>query len=326
MFEQLKNTKRLLMQADLVPAQGDRFQPTGFADIGAATYNAPDGTPMLLVESTQSMANRLEQTIIGPGGDVIDELQGLSYLRARLTGDTDTTTSSLIEAHRINSPFIISDEDFRKRFIEEAQYGKGRPINWQKVAGALFRFDVNSLLHGAFLANLEDGRVRVARAMSAFIEASGVQEVVSGGVKNNPLDPSGKLRARSYDKDVYGNVPYTRVEYTARQIRVFFNLDIGLLQSYALGENAMELLTGLALFKVQSFLDGGTRLRTACDLKMADVLEVTEPAGFTVPARGSLLELVQTKIRACADQFASPPITDIGTDVVLKKSASGTDS
>ena len=319
MFEQLKKSKRLLMQADLVPAQGDRFQPTGFADIGAATYHAPDGTPMLLVESAQSMANRLEQTIIGPEGDVIDEMQGISYVRAKLTGDTDTTTTSLIEAHRINSPFIISDEAFRKRFMEEAHYGKGRPINWQKVSGALFRFDVNSLLHGVFLANLEDGRVKVARALSAFIEASGVQEVVSGGVKNNPLDPSGKLRAKSYDKDVYGNVPYTRVEYTAREIRASFNLDLGLLRSYALGDDAMDLLVGLALFKVQTFLEDGTRLRTACDFRVVDALEVTEPAEFAVPAQGSLLEMVQTKIKACADQFASPSVTELGTEVVLKK-------
>ena len=326
MFEQLKNSKRLLMQADLVPTQGDRFQPTGFADIGAATYHAPDGTPMLLVESAQSMANRLEQTIIGPEGDVIDEMQGLSYVRARLTGDTDTTTTSLIEAHRINSPFIISDEAFRKRFMEEAQYGKGRPINWQKVSGALFRFDINSLLHGAFLANLEDGRIKVARALSAFIEASGVQEVVSGGVKNNPLDPSGKLRAKLYDKDVYGNVPYTRVEYTAREIRASFNLDLGLLRSYALGDDAMDLLVGLALFKVQTFLEDGTRLRTACDLRVVDALEVTEPAEFAIPAQGSLLEIVQTKIKACADQFASPPVTELGTEVVLKKNTSDGDA
>ena len=45
----LADTSRLLMEADLRPIQGTRFQPTGFPDLGAATYEGPDGTPMLLV-------------------------------------------------------------------------------------------------------------------------------------------------------------------------------------------------------------------------------------------------------------------------------------
>ena len=59
MFAELTDAKRLLIEADLVPVQGDRFQPTGFADLGAATYQAADGTRMLLVESAQSVATHL---------------------------------------------------------------------------------------------------------------------------------------------------------------------------------------------------------------------------------------------------------------------------
>ena len=59
-FSPLEKAPRLLMEAELEPVQGTRFQPTGFPDLGAATYEGPDGTPMLLVESAQSMANRLE--------------------------------------------------------------------------------------------------------------------------------------------------------------------------------------------------------------------------------------------------------------------------
>ncbi|MCC7152883.1 MAG: hypothetical protein IT501_12820, partial [Rubrivivax sp.] len=47
----LDHTPRLLLQARLQPLQGTRFQPTGFPEIGAAQYDGPDGTPMLLVES-----------------------------------------------------------------------------------------------------------------------------------------------------------------------------------------------------------------------------------------------------------------------------------
>jgi CRISPR-associated protein Csb1 len=319
MFEQLSDSKRLLMEAELVPVQGSRFQPTGFPDLGAATFQAADGTRMLLVESAQSMANRLEATILGPDNELIGELEGLSYIRANLTAGTDTTTNSLIEAHRINSPFIISDESFKASFKNTSEYQTNMPINWQKIARALFKYDINSLLHGVFLANLEDGRVKMPRAVSGFIEAKNIQEVVSGGVKSNPIDPTGKLRAESLDKDVYGNVPYQRVEYTANTITAYFNLDLGLLRSYDLGEDAFNLLVALALYKIRTFFEEGTRLRTACDLKLAGDIEVEEIDNFKVPDPQKLLEYLKQKIADCKSMFADPPITVITTKTVVKK-------
>ena len=59
-YAKLNTAPRLLMQAELKPLQGERFQPTGFADLGVARYTLPDGTEMLLVESAQSVANRME--------------------------------------------------------------------------------------------------------------------------------------------------------------------------------------------------------------------------------------------------------------------------
>lgn len=320
MFTKLKNSKRLLIEAELAPVQGDRFQPTGFADLGAATYQLADGTRMLLVESAQSVANRLEAAIIGPDNELVKELEGLSYIKVKLEGASDASTNSLVEAHRINSPFIIFDPSFQETFKAEADYAKNKPLNWQKIAKALFKYDVNSVLHGAFMANLEGGRIKLARAVSGFIEAKGVKEVVSGGVKNNPIDPKGEIRAQSDDKkNVYSNVPYQRVEYTAESIKVYFNIDLGLLRSYALGDEAIDLLTGLALLKIRRFLDDGLRLRTACDLNLSDDLAVTEPEGFEVPGEGSLLELVQEKIKAVKDMFNDQPVTELMTKVVIKK-------
>ena len=60
-FSPLKDGPRLLMEAALKPIQGHRFQPTGFPNLGHARYQSPDGNgQMVLVESAQSMANRLE--------------------------------------------------------------------------------------------------------------------------------------------------------------------------------------------------------------------------------------------------------------------------
>ncbi len=319
MFETLQIASRLLMEVEFSPVQGERFQPTGFPDLGGATFQLSDGTRMLLVESAQSMANRLENTIVGPDNELRKELSGLSYIRVRLTEGTETTSNSLIEAHRLNSPYIISDDGFKENFKKAAEYESKKHVNWQKVARALFKYDVNSLLHGAFLANLEDGRIKVPRSVSAFIEAKNVREAVSGGVKNNPIDPTGTLRAKTFDKNVYGNVPYQRVEYTAESIKGYFNIDVGLLRSYNLGQDAFDLLFSLALYKIRSFLAEGTRLRTACDLKVKGELKATEPPGTPLPTREELLKGIQQRINACKPMFADPPVTEITTETVVKK-------
>ena len=66
----------MLIEARLKPVAGTRIQPTGFPDLGPATFDAPtgDGTatvPTLLVESAQSMANRLEAVCWDDGNDTI---------------------------------------------------------------------------------------------------------------------------------------------------------------------------------------------------------------------------------------------------------------
>lgn len=326
-FEMLKNAPRLLMEAELKPIQGNRFQPTGFADLGAAVYERADGARMLLVESAQSVANRLEAAClegrVGPGP--IKVLEGLPYVRVKLTGVTETETTSLFEAHRLNSPYIISNEDFQKRFVEKAKYAKGKPLDWKSVAAAFFHFDPNSLLHGAFMANLEDGRVRVPRAISGFIEAEDVREAASGGVKNNPIDPTGTIRAKGFDEDVYGNVPYHRTEFTARRLIAYFNLDLALLSGYGLGNEGFDLLVALGLYKVHRFLASGLRLRTACDLSLVNGITVTAPTGFTLPAEAELLEAIKDRIRACAKKglFPMPPVTELSTNTVRKEKKEG---
>src|SRR5207244_3832503 len=91
----LKDAPRLLMKARLKPLQGERFQPTGFADLGPARYKAyksvdekraaDDGNlrtaEMVLVESPQSVANRLETVCWDKvNGKLIPELDGMPYV------------------------------------------------------------------------------------------------------------------------------------------------------------------------------------------------------------------------------------------------------
>lgn len=309
---------RVLMEADLTPMQGQRFQPTGFADLGAAVYTLPDGTRMLLVESAQSMANRLEQTILTPEGTLMPELEGLSCVTAVLhnKGREDISTSSLLEAHRLASPFIIADKTFQQQFCTDAAYDEKSPLDWKRVHAAIFKYDVNSLLHGVFLSIVKGGRIKVPRLLSAFIEAENVREAVSGGVKNG-LIPSKNIRRADYDNDVYGNVIYQRTEYTAERITAYFNLDASGIRALGLPAQAQELLFCLALYKVRRLLDGGLRLRTACDFRQTGELRLS---GLdALPDAAALLAALQQSIRECAPLFAQPPVTALHVDVTEKK-------
>src|SRR5690606_36956770 len=107
----LNESPRLLVEAALKPIQGTRFQPTGFPEIGAAQYEGPDGTPTLLVESAQSMANRMEAVCWDKvADDWVAPLKGLSIIRVK-DKDGKALTNSVLEAHRINSPYILEGAD-----------------------------------------------------------------------------------------------------------------------------------------------------------------------------------------------------------------------
>jgi CRISPR-associated protein Csb1 len=141
--------------------------------------------------------------------------------------------------------------------------------------------------------------------LSGFIEASDVRVAESGGVKNDRVDPSGDT------KQGFGNVPFHRTEFTAREIKAYFNLDLALLRGYGLGDDATNLLIALSLFKVCRFLSTGLRLRTACDLEVEGTTTVTHPTGFNIPEEGHLLAECKRLIVNCKGLFANPAVTEV---------------
>lgn len=328
-YELLAQGNRLLFQATLRPVQSDRFQPTGFADIGAAVYQRPDekggtGTQMLLVESAQSMANRLEKTCLDGDGPYIDpELKGLPYVIARLSGDSagEIVTSSLVEAHRLGSPFFMRDKGFAEKLSHEMGYTQKGQLDWKNVYKTFFRYDPNCLIHGVFLSLLGDGRIRVPRALTGFIEAENVKPAQSGGVKNSPVDPKGEIQVDGgkAESGIYSNVPYSRMEYVASKITAYFNLDTQQIRSYKLNESATQLLMALALLKVRRFLGSELRLRTACIFDLAGDVAVSQPHGFGFPSEAELLAEVKRLISACKSEFAEPPVTE--NTVAVKRTA-----
>ncbi len=297
----LASTSKLLLNVPLEPIQGSRFQPTGFPDLGAATYQAGP-TQCLLVESAQSMANRLEQTVWDSGAnDFRQSAKGLSYVRVK-DEDGNYLTSSIEEAHRLNSVYIEKSEgDIHETLKDEIGFDGKRPVDQGRFLETVLKYDVNSLLHGLFLESI-GGRLRIPRAISAFIEAENVEVAASGGVKNDNVQPGTEKGSEQTAQDGDGNVPYHREEYTAEKITAYFNLDLGQIRGYGLGEKVENLLILLALYKIRAFLDGELRLRTACDLSVKGA-SITSDRGFELPALDELDEALPEAIQECASSF-----------------------
>src|SRR6266850_3341902 len=284
-LEKLKDQPRLLLQAKLKPVQGSRFQPTGFPDLGAATFDGPGGSKMLLVESAQSMANRLEAVCWDTiANDWVAPLRGLPAVLV-MGKDKKPLTNSVLEAHRLNSPYILEgkDKSFFDTLRKELDVANVGVVDIRKLTAVLLKYDTNALIHGIFLAKKEiaGGRMRLPRALTSFIEATGVSTVASGGVKNDAVNPSGDTAKG------FGNVPFHREEFTG-EIIAFFNLDLALIRGFDLGVAVETLLIAISLFKIQRFLRDGLRLRTACDLDADGGLSVQRPSGFAVPPLGEL--------------------------------------
>jgi CRISPR-associated protein Csb1 len=299
---------RLLLQAELTPVQGTRFQPTGFPDVGAGVYTLPNGKEQLLVESAQSVANRLELACWDDAtNDLVAELSGLPYVRVNAS-DGQLLTTSIQEAHRLNSPYIERTEFFEKDLANAIAFDEKRPMERGKLIAALARFDIGCLLHGVFLESIA-GVLRVPRALSGFIEADGVARVNTGGVKNDRVQASSKdAEGGRTAAEGFGNVPFHRTEFVAERIVAYFNVDLEQLRGYRLGPEMERLLLALSIYKVQKFLATGLRLRTACDLA-ASPIDVRVPSGFAVPTLGVLAEALPGLIKSAQKHFASPPVT-----------------
>lgn len=258
---------RLTIQAPLRPILGDLFQPTAFPEVGPAEFTSPSGTLSLLVESRQSMANRLEEVIWdNVKEDLIKPLRGMPYVR--LKKPRQPLLSSITEAHRIASPYLLPH--LKDQLIQELDWDQKRRLAPHEMAPVLLRRDPNSLVHGVYFATLKPGNLRIPRLLSAFIEARDVSPALSGGVKLDHLD------SQAPATEGKGHIPYGRREYVSQQITAAFSLDLIQLERYGLSPTASSFLRNLALYKIRLFLSRGLRLRTACDLELAGPVQTSD--------------------------------------------------
>ena len=118
-------------------------------------------------------------------GKPVAALKGVPYVQSTLPDGTKT--NSLLEAHRVNSPYIVTSKEFQA-IKDKIGYEANKPFDRRKLAAALLKYDPCSLLHGVFLEKV-GGVVRLPRAISAFVEADDVEVASAGGVKVDRVQP-----------------------------------------------------------------------------------------------------------------------------------------
>src|SRR5262249_42292370 len=160
----------------LSPLLGSIFQPTGFPDVGPATFTRFENgqeVPCLLVESVQSMANRLEATTWDAArNQPVAEVNGLPYVRVVRTGTGEFLTSGRLEAHRPASPFVRDATLEGNPMLDEIRNRLGlaedTPLNRSHMARAVAGLDPFCLLHGVFFSHKKWlGQPKFERAISA---------------------------------------------------------------------------------------------------------------------------------------------------------------
>ena len=270
-------SKREMYAIELRAVPSDRFQPTGFPDLGVAKFEKPVGNngwvDAILVESAQSMANRFEavgwsETLLDP----VVTLKDLPWVKVVANDGGRYMTSSRTEAHRLASAFVkesedIAGEDMVTKISRLFGLADDTPLTASRIAANIFALDPLCLIHGVFFADKRwPGQPKVARALTGFIEAVDVKEAYSGGVKRDDVRHSIGDGAGG-SAEGYGHVPYHRTEYTARSIMLYISIDVGQIEAYGLSSEATELLRAVARWEARSLLDQGLRLRTACEFE-----------------------------------------------------------
>ena len=180
-------SSRTVFRIPLNPVVGSRFQPTGFPDLGPASFQKPTESgwvEALHVESPQSMANRLELTTWDLArSDQRAELAGLPYVRV-VGAEGEFLTSSRLEAHRLASAYImdgaIGAEPGRTVLSQRLGLVKDQAVDQRALAAAICALDPLSLVHGVFFAQKTwPWQPKIARAITCFIDAEDVKDAVS---------------------------------------------------------------------------------------------------------------------------------------------------
>ena len=337
---------RVLVSAELHLANGSFLQPTGFPDIGACVYTDGAGQRRCLVESEQSMANRLEAVCMKAPGVWREPLAGkLPVIRLNNTSGRLLATN-LTEPHRIASSYLLegtieatkSSGDKKETLGQRLKAylcleDKSWPLDRRdRLTQAVFALDPAAILHGYQFMQWEVVGLRAARLLHARLEAdlAADGEVYYGLVKVDGIEP-GRSAEKKSNK---GQSLAAKARYVPTSIRATFEIDVLALREKALitvhekdagpdpeNETAKRFLLALALWKIHRFLTnapsfdartgdtmGALRLRADCTLAVGQVswCGSKHGAAFGHPESLNLAKLV-AGTTGDDDLLANPP-------------------
>ncbi len=343
LVDKLLDQDRILISAKLHLANGSFFQPAGFPDIGACIYIDGEGKRRCLVESEQSMANRLEAVCMKAPGVWREPFSGqLPVIRVTGKGNGSLLATNLTEPHRVASSYVLEGSVNGTTLQEKLEKhlgieGKTWPLDGrEKLAQAVFALDPAAILHGFQFMQWEAVGLRASRLLHARLEAGLAGddgEVHYGLVKVDSIEPESSATKKSNK----GQSIASKARYVPKWIEATFEIDVLTLRERSLvpasdGERAaggpgnleaQRFLLALALWKVHRFLTnapsfdartgdttGALRLRADCALVVESVgwSGSRQGAAFGRPNTLDPKELVKPcKNDGCTGLLADPP-------------------
>jgi CRISPR-associated protein Csb1 len=304
LLDQIYQKDYLCIKASLVTKDGKPYiQPAGFPDIGACIFKDATGQTRCLVESEQSMTNRLEGVCMADVGEWVDPWKTTLPLIEVVDGNGQRIATNLTEPHRIASSYILKGavnggtfQDTLWRAIGMQGSGKQEklPLNGRKkLDEAIFSIDPSALLHGFQFVQTKFVGMRQPRILHARVEATldGDEEMNYGMVKWDEIEPSGQEKDSNKGQSI---APKSRIIWS--NLTATFELDLLALKHLHLKETQQKFLLGLALWKIGAFLSDypsfdprsrqtlrALRLRSDCDLKF-DSFEEPKADGLKEPS------------------------------------------
>jgi CRISPR-associated protein Csb1 len=265
LLEQLYAQDRVVITASLKLTNGRFLQPTGFPDIDACIYRDKEGRRWCLVESEQSMSNRLEAVCMKSPGVWVDDLKGLPLIAVRNKAVKneagDLLTTNLTEPHRIASSYILDGKrvgngDMRALLEEKLGLQNGGDF-WPMDRRAdlerlVFALDPSALLHGFQFVQWKFVGLRQTRLIHARLEAELADdpEVHYGMVKWDAIEPESTREERANK----GQSIAAKSRIVPKNVTATFEIDVLALKNLSLKEDRKKFLLGLALWKIGAFL------------------------------------------------------------------------
>jgi len=261
LLDTLYGQGRVVITAALKLTNGHFLQPTGFPDIDACVYRDKEGRRWCLVESEQSMSNRLEAVSMKSPGVWVDDLKGLPLIAVK-NKESDLLATNLTEPHRLASSYVLDGKrggnttDMRALFENKLGLRNGGdfwPLDKRAdLEKLVFALDPAALLHGFQFVQWKFVGLRQTRLIHARLEAELADdpEVHYGMVKWDAIEPESTREERANK----GQSIAAKSRIVPKDITATFDIDVLALKSLSIQEERKKFLLGLALWKIGAFL------------------------------------------------------------------------